>query len=181
MRRELDRLNAKWQREKKPTFKQGIGIHYGDAIVGNIGSPEKMEFAMIGDAVNTASRVEGLTKQFGAELVVTKELTENITESDKLLLKPLPYVKVKGRSQSLVIYDVIRSNRIELWNSYKDEYLIGLKSFTDGEFEDAVYYFDRCRAAAPADGAVATMVEGSQAFVRHPPKKWSGVIAMENK
>ncbi len=181
MRRELDRLNTKWQREKRPTFKQGIGVHYGDAIIGNLGSPEKMEFAMIGDAVNSASRIEGLTKQFGSELIISDELAKLLEKDDKPMLKPLPYIQVKGRSKSLTLYDVVRSGNISLWESYKDDYLIALKSFTDGEFEDAVHYFDRCRAAGPADGAVATVLEGSQAFVRNPPKKWRGVIVMDSK
>lgn len=181
MRRELDRLNAKWQREKRPTFKQGIGVHYGDAIIGNLGSPEKMEFAMIGDAVNSASRIEGLTKQFGSELIISDDLANLLEKDDKPMLKPLPYVQVKGRSQSLTLYDVVRSGNISLWESYKDEYLIALKSFTDGEFEDAVYYFDRCRSASPSDGAVATVLEGARAFVRDPPKKWRGVIIMDAK
>lgn len=181
MRRELDRLNTKWQREKRPTFKQGIGVHYGDAIIGNLGSPEKMEFAMIGDAVNSASRIEGLTKQFGSELIISDDLAKLLEIDDKPMLKPLPYLQVKGRSQSLTLYDVIRSDKISLWESYKDEYLIALKCFTDGEFENAVNYFDRCRSAAPSDGVVATVLEGAQAFVRNPPKKWRGVITMDSK
>jgi adenylate cyclase len=181
MRRELDRLNTKWQREKRPTFKQGIGVHYGDAIVGNLGSPEKMEFAMIGDAVNSASRIEGLTKAFGSELIISDEIAKLLEVDDKPMLKPLPFIQVKGRSKSLTLYEVVRSGNISLWESYKDEYLIALKSFTDGEFEEAVHYFDRCRAAAPTDGAVTTVLEGAQAFVRQPPKKWRGVIVMNSK
>jgi len=181
LRRELDRLNTQWQREKRPTFKQGIGVHYGDAIIGNLGSPEKMEFAMIGDAVNSASRIEGLTKQFGAEIIVSENLADLLDPNDKPMLKPLPYIQVKGRSKAITLFDVLRSDKLPLWESYKDEYFIALKSFTDGEFEDAVYYFDRCRSAAPSDGVVATVLEGAQAFVRNPPKKWRGVIAMDTK
>lgn len=136
---------------------------------------------MIGDAVNSASRIEGLTKQFGAEIIVSENLADLLDPNDKPMLKPLPYIQVKGRSKAITLFDVLRSDKLPLWESYKDEYFIALKSFTDGEFEDAVYYFDRCRSAAPSDGVVATVLEGAQAFVRNPPKKWRGVIAMDTK
>src|SRR5206468_12897881 len=64
MRVALAQLNEKWQAEKRSTHKIGIGLEHGEVLVGNVGAPQRMEFTVLGDAVNVASRIEGLTKSW---------------------------------------------------------------------------------------------------------------------
>jgi len=71
MMAELDQLNAEFVREGLPTLVIGIGINYGSATVGNIGSSERHNYSAIGDAVNVAARVEGLTKELGRKIIIT--------------------------------------------------------------------------------------------------------------
>lgn len=70
----LERLNLKWKSEGKPGFQIGIGLHLGEVLAGEIGSPDRTEFGVIGDAVNLASRLEGLTKAFGCEVIFSDEV-----------------------------------------------------------------------------------------------------------
>lgn len=96
MMSELDELNAEFEREGLPTLVIGIGINYGTVTVGNIGSSERHNYSAIGDAVNVAARVEGLTKELGRKIVITESVVSRI--GDRFHFEPLGSHKVKGHS-----------------------------------------------------------------------------------
>jgi adenylate cyclase len=96
MMSELDALNAEFQREGLPTLTIGIGVNYGSVTVGFIGSSERHNYSAIGDAVNVAARVEGLTKDLGRKIVITEAVVSRI--EDKFHFDPLGEHKVKGHS-----------------------------------------------------------------------------------
>ncbi len=91
----LERLNAKWASEGKPPFKIGVGLHLGEVVAGEIGSPDRTEFGVIGDAVNLASRLEGLTKPFGCDVIFSDEVRIAAGVHEGLI--DLGEVRVKGR------------------------------------------------------------------------------------
>jgi adenylate cyclase len=93
---ELDRLNLDFEREGLPTLMIGIGVNYGTVTVGNIGSSERHNYSAIGDAVNVAARVEGLTKDLGRKVVITEAVVSRIGE--RFQFDPLGIHKVKGHS-----------------------------------------------------------------------------------
>src|SRR5205085_4903058 len=93
---ELDRLNADFERESLPTLTIGIGINYGTVTVGNIGSSERHNYSAIGDAVNVAARVEGLTKDLGRKIIVTGAVVSRI--EGRFNFDPLGVHNVKGHS-----------------------------------------------------------------------------------
>jgi adenylate cyclase len=96
MMSELDALNQEFQREGLPTLTIGIGVNYGTVTVGNIGSSERHNYSAIGDAVNVAARVEGLTKDLGRKIIITEAVVSRI--EDKFHFDPLGEHKVKGHS-----------------------------------------------------------------------------------
>jgi class 3 adenylate cyclase/CHASE2 domain-containing sensor protein len=96
MMEELDRLNAEFEREGLPTLTIGIGVNYGTVTVGNIGSSERYNYSAIGDAVNVAARVEGLTKELGRKIIITGAVVSRIGEG--FHFDPLGSHKVKGHS-----------------------------------------------------------------------------------
>jgi adenylate cyclase len=96
MMTELDKLNADFAREGLPTLTIGIGINYGTVTVGNIGSSERHNYSAIGDAVNVAARVEGLTKDLGRKIIITEAVVGRIGE--RFRFDPLGSHKVKGHS-----------------------------------------------------------------------------------
>jgi adenylate cyclase len=105
MQRELRDLCAKWQAEGRPSdFRMGIGINSGSAVVGNIGSEAHMEYTVIGDTVNLASRLQTATKEIDAEILVS-ESTQAGTQS-RFRWKPLGGVHVKGRVQEVEVFGV---------------------------------------------------------------------------
>ena len=96
MMAELDALNVEFEREGLPVLTIGIGINYGTVTVGNIGSSERHNYSAIGDAVNVAARVEGLTKELGRKIIITESVVSRIGE--RFHLDPLGTHKVKGHS-----------------------------------------------------------------------------------
>ena len=96
MMTELDNLNAEFTREGLPTLTIGIGINYGTVTVGNIGSSERHNYSAIGDVVNVAARVEGLTKDLGRKIIITQAVVDRI--GDRFRFDPLGSHKVKGHS-----------------------------------------------------------------------------------
>ena len=96
MMSELDSLNVEFAREGLPTLTIGIGINYGTVTVGNIGSSERHNYSAIGDAVNVAARVEGLTKDLGRKIIITEAVVSRIEE--RFHFDPLGSHNVKGHS-----------------------------------------------------------------------------------
>ncbi len=104
MREALIRLNERLAKRGAQPLAIGIGIHTGEAVVGNIGSPEKMEYTAIGDTVNVASRIEGLTKSLKAQILISGETYHAL--QGRIPAIPLGQESVKGRTQMVQVYAV---------------------------------------------------------------------------
>jgi adenylate cyclase len=102
MRARLAELQKNWAENGRPTFKIGIGINHGEVLVGNVGSPQRMEYTVIGDAVNVASRVEGLNKEFGTDILLTESVLELV--KGRVNARQIGAVSVKGREQKVNVY-----------------------------------------------------------------------------
>ena len=109
MRAKLTELQQKWAAEGRPVLRIGIGLNHGEVIVGNIGSPRRMEYTVIGDTVNVASRVEGLTKALGCDILITE--TVHALVADRVVDRELIETSVKGRAQKLTVFalDALRT------------------------------------------------------------------------
>jgi adenylate cyclase len=105
MRVALAELNAELLAEKLPLLKIGMGLNYGPLIAGNIGSEERMEYTVIGDTVNTASRIESITKEFGTDCLISKEVLEFVM--GRFVVEKAHEAKVKGKTEPLTVYKVL--------------------------------------------------------------------------
>lgn len=104
MRKALAELNEEFIAEGLPVLKIGMGLNHGALVSGNIGSEERMEYTVIGDTVNTASRIESLTKEFGTDLLISQEVLDQL--GDKFIVEKAHEAKVKGKKEPLIIYKV---------------------------------------------------------------------------
>jgi adenylate cyclase len=105
MRKELVEFNQGRGDEKKPLIKIGCGINYGPVLAGQIGSEDRMEYTVIGDTVNLASRIEALNKPFKTDILITEEAYSYV--KDIFDVEPMKSIKVKGKAEPQQIYAVI--------------------------------------------------------------------------
>jgi adenylate cyclase len=103
MMKELDKLNAKWRAEGRPELQIGIGLNYGEAFAGNIGSERRLEFTVIGDTVNTASRL--CSAAGPGEILISEEM--RMALSNKPPLAVCPPMELKGKSQPVPVFRVV--------------------------------------------------------------------------
>ena len=107
MRRELLRLNNAWKTEGRMTLGMGVGINHGDVLAGNIGSQDRADLTVIGDAVNLASRLEGLTRIYGMDILVGATAADLIR--DEFHLRSVARAQVKGKSEPVDVFTIVEA------------------------------------------------------------------------
>lgn len=106
MRARLAKINEDFRARGLPEIRTGIGLHYGQVVAGNMGHSERMEYTVIGDTVNLASRLEGMTKELACDIVVSEDLYEKV--KNHVVVEPLRKIKVKGRDREVMVYRLVR-------------------------------------------------------------------------
>ena len=104
IQQEMDVMNAEWKKAGLPELKVRIGIHSDAVLVGNIGSIERMSYTVMGDGVNVASRLEGLNKNFGTRICISKTVYRE--SGERLILRPLGDMEVKGRKSTIEVFEL---------------------------------------------------------------------------
>src|SRR5258708_28663792 len=102
--RRMKRLNAEWANEGRKLMPMRIGVHCANVVVGNVGSPQRLSYTVMGDGVNIASRVEGLNKQFGTSICISDAVFEQV--ADRVVARPLQRLSVKGRRGEFLVYEL---------------------------------------------------------------------------
>ena len=104
MHRQLDRVNRTLEREGQPALSHGIGIHTGEVVAANIGSPQRLSYALVGDTVNVAARLQDLNKQFDTHIIASE--TTMVMVKDVYPLQLLPATRIKGKSKEIALYGI---------------------------------------------------------------------------
>ena len=105
MRRELLRLNNGWKTEGRMTLGMGIGINHGEVLAGNIGSQDRADLTVIGNAVNLAARLEGLTRIYGVDILVGTAAADLIR--DEFHLRSVARAQVKGKTEPVDVFAIV--------------------------------------------------------------------------
>jgi len=179
-------FNGKQREMGKPEFHIGVGINFGEVTVGNIGSDRKMDYTVIGDSVNLASRMEGLTKTYHSELLISEYvydevLRAGIPEGEPLSFRLLDTVAVKGKTRGVKIYTVRRSlsaTEAAAWPLHNEA--MGL--YYGRSFREAAEKFREVYRMLARDPNAESMYRRCADYASSPPPAdWNGVEIMKSK
>jgi len=182
MHKALAKLNADWKTRGIKEWAIGIGINYGEVIVGEMGSSEKVEFTAIGDPVNLASRLEGLTKEYHLDLLLGENMAPLV--GNTYILRTVDFVQVKGKTKPVDVFTVMGDGAAQtvsmpVWLArYED----GVRLYRERKFSEAAVEFQECLRKQPDDYLSSMYLKRCQALVENPPdESWDGVFVMTKK
>jgi adenylate cyclase len=178
----LRELRQKWSAEGRPEIRARIGLNTGEAVVGNIGSVSRLEYTAIGDPVNLASRLEGLNKVYGTEIMISGSTYKAVAEH--VTARLLDRVSVKGKREGSLVYELVglihettdeQRRRVQRHTEAVEHYLAR-------RFDDACRLFDQALAETPDDQAARVLQERCQHYrASPPPADWDGVFRVQTK
>lgn len=185
MKRALKRFNDERSRSGLNTVHAGIGLHYGEVIIGTVGGGERMDSTAIGDSVNIASRVEGLTKQYQVPILATDDVIQSLDKPLEFRIRFIDRVRVVGKSVPIGIWEI--SGLATDPNHAEEMAHIALfekatKHYYKQEFTEALDAFKSYLQLVEGDRTALLYVERSRAMLREGPEPdWDGVTNLVEK
>jgi len=175
-------LNQQWQKDGKPIFITRIGLHTGETLVGNMGSTERMNYTVLGDSVNLASRLEPINKIYGTDIIVSAATYHKVV--DRFYFRPLDIVTVKGKQRGVLLYELLgeightASEKIELGERFTQ----GFDAYLAQDWETAIEIFQSLNKTYPDDIASQIYLNRCTELRHQPPDvNWRPIVNLTSK
>jgi len=163
----------------------GVGLHLGELMLGIIGSEDRMQGAVVSDAVNLAARLEGLTRIYGSSVTLSELTFSQLKDPDLYMHRFVDKVSVKGKKQPVSVYEVYDGDPREmaaLKEETKAEFEAGLQLYYDRKFSEASVKFSQVLQKSPEDKAARIYLERCARYmVNGVPEDWTGVEILTKK
>ncbi|MDP1676724.1 MAG: adenylate/guanylate cyclase domain-containing protein [Bacteroidota bacterium] len=183
MQRKLLALHTKWIHFGRPVVNQRIGINSGRAVVGNMGAETRLNYTAIGDAVNLASRLEGVNKEYGTRLLMSDNTYYKV--KDRVLCREMDLVVVMGKTEPVRIYELIAladEVQTDATKKFLESYHNGLEAYKKRAWKSAIDQFQHALSIRRDDIVSNLYIQRATMFVDvPPPDDWNGVFVMTKK
>jgi adenylate cyclase len=183
MRAERIALAREWTRSGRPRLRARTGINSGAMLVGNLGSKYRFAYGVLGDQVNLGSRLEGLNKLYGTEILVGETTARLVARS--FLLREVDTVRVAGKHQSVRLYELLDTIGAALpleQDKALRAYAAGLEAYRQRKWDDGLALFAAAMTSWPEDGPAPILAARCRAFLQAPPPDdWDGVYEQTSK
>ncbi len=185
MTQALEEFNRESKRLGKPVIAVGVGLNAGAVTVGNMGSEKRFDYTVIGDEVNLASRLEGLTKTYGVSIIISDAVLELIGPAGSaeygIMTREIDRVRVKGKTQPVVIHEVMSPAVAASLADRQHLFAQGRAHYYAGQWAEAIEAFNTFLKDFDSDGPARLLRERCQEFLISPPAEWTGVYEMTHK
>lgn len=171
----LARARAGWAAAGKPAFPTRVGLHTADVVVGNIGTPERFAYTVIGDGANYAARLEALNKAYGTWILASRASRD--AAGPGFVWRRVDRTSVPGRADDDDVFELLgRAGEVApALLAARDRYEAAFAAYLERRFDAAASGFDAAAALRPGDAAAAALAERARAFAREaPPEGWTG-------
>ena len=178
----LRSLRERWRAEGKPLLSARIGLHTGEVVVGNIGSAVRLNYTVMGDVVNLASRLEGLNKYYGTAILVSEQTYREAQEVVRAC--PVDWVAVKGKTAAVQVYELLglKDEPSKDADELADMAVQALALYRGRKWEGAIHGFEQILRLRPGDGPAELLLARCRIYQENPPgAEWDGVHHMEGK
>ncbi len=182
MKKRLGELQEKWRTEGKEIIRARMGMNTGEAVVGNMGSANRLDYTVMGDSVNLASRLEGANKYYGTNAMISGSTYEIV--KDHVECRKLDIIRVVGKDKPIPIYELMSRKGTLPAEIYEmlEQYNKGLDYFTNRDWKESLAYFKKAVKIIKDDGPSLTYIGRCEEFIKKPPSRnWDGVYKMTSK
>ena len=183
--RMIDAYNLERQEMHRKNIRIGIGMHSGPLMMGIIGDSMRTDAAVISDTVNTSSRMEGLTKHFNVNFILSEETVQKLVDPEQFHLRYLGKVQAKGKYNSIGIYECFNGDideQIALKKSSLLTFHAGMEAYFAKDMLSARRYFDQVYQTNPLDLTAFGFLHKIHGYITNGlPESWSGVEMMQSK